>query len=435
MERNVKNLEDFFWKFLLINPILDILNGFYIHYLTTVFGNVYEDSGLAVTPTLAFRMGVLVLFAVYLLRLRDRKAVLTVLPMGAAWVLSVVSELVIGQPMSIFTDVQYFAKFLYNIAVVLAYTQLFHRCGLGREALLKKLNKIITVTLILLSLAILIPYAFGAGLTTYADRFGYRGARGYFYSGNDITAIFMLLLPIACTYFMNMQEKDIPRKKKLFYAIAPAFTCICLCLIGTKTAFISVGVTVIALVLYSLLEYIRKKNRVYLRRILLIIVVTLLVLVVLSLINQSLLADISESFGTASEVAERDGLETAILSGRQEKFGNAFSQFQENRPISYLFGIGRGSQEFVVEMDVFEVLFYYGVFGAIAMLWMYVKLGVGFFLKFWKNINIRTLGVLLSLVLCAGYLFIAGHVLFSVTSGFYFALMLVYSTLILKKSE
>ena len=74
---------------------------------------------------------------------------------------------------------------------------------------------------------------------------------------------------------------------------------------------------------------------------------------------------------------------------------------------------------------------YYGIFGAVAMLWLYLKLGLEFVWKFFKNIrelryDLMPMAVLVSLGLCAGYLLIAGHILFSVTSGFYFSYMLLF---------
>ena len=81
-------------------------------------------------------------------------------------------------------------------------------------------------------------------------------------------------------------------------------------------------------------------------------------------------------------------------------------------------------------MDVFEVLFYYGLVGAVFMLWPYLKLGIGYLVRFFKHCTMLSFAVLISLGLCAGYLVIAGHVLFSVTSGLYFSFMLLYGRLL-----
>ena len=123
---------------------------------------------------------------------------------------------------------------------------------------MQKLGNTFVFSLNLLSLAILIPYLFQVGYSTYADRFGYRGFRGFFYSGNDITAIMMSLLPICICLFMQLPG-NAPRKKWIAYAAAPAFTLVAMCLIGTKTAFIGVGAAVGAPLVYALVRFFSQK--------------------------------------------------------------------------------------------------------------------------------------------------------------------------------
>ena len=73
------------------------------------------------------------------------------------------------------------------------------------------------------------------------------------------------------------------------------------------------------------------------------------------------------------------------------------------------------------------MLFYYGAFGFAVMLWLFIRLGIEFFRSFAKKYDIMAFALFLSLGLCVGYLIIAGHVLFSVTSGFYFCFTVIYS--------
>ncbi len=64
------------------------------------------------------------------------------------------------------------------------------------------------------------------------------------------------------------------------------------------------------------------------------------------------------------------------------------------------------------------------------MLWLFFKEGVAFVGRFFRQFSVLGLGAFLSLGLCVGYLTIAGHVLFTVTSGFYFAVTLAYARFI-----
>ena len=102
---------------------------------------------------------------------------------------------------------------------------------------------------------------------------------------------------------------------------------------------------------------------------------------------------------------------------------------------AYLFGMGRGSQAMIVEMDIFEIFLYYGLFGACAMLWIYCTLGFQFVVNFFKKFDLTAFALMLSLVMTTGYLVMAGHVLFSVTAGFYYSFTIIYSRVYIAKEK
>ena len=190
-EKITKRLDSFFLAFLVINPFLDVISGVYIKLLETITEKNFDTIALPVTPSLVIRMGVLLLFALSALISFDKKAIGTALPVVVAWIMSVAGEIVFFYSFNLYGDIQYIARFAYNLAVVLIYMAVFRRMGLPRAQLLKKLEDVLAFSLLLLSSTIIVSYIFGMGYTTYADRYGYRGTRGFFYSGNDITAILM----------------------------------------------------------------------------------------------------------------------------------------------------------------------------------------------------------------------------------------------------
>ena len=89
---------------------------------------------------------------------------------------------------------------------VLVYMAVFRRMGLPKQELLRKLEDVLCFSLLLLSATIIFSYIFGLGYTTYADRYGYRGTRGFFYSGNDITAILMAGLPVVLLSLIHISS-------------------------------------------------------------------------------------------------------------------------------------------------------------------------------------------------------------------------------------
>jgi hypothetical protein len=193
--------------------------------------------------------------------------------------------------------------------------------------------------------------------------------------------------------------------------------------------------TCAVVIVYGTVILVKKKESLYLKKFGVIILSSLILAAVIiglefALSKASFMETISQSLRSTGIILRREGLQTALLSGRQVKLKEAFMQFKEAGPLAWVFGIGRGSQEFVIEMDVLEVLCYYGIFGAVAMLWIYVASGYMLIKNFLKNVNFDTVMAVTAIVLCTGYMLIAGHILFSVTSGYYYTMMFAYADIL-----
>ena len=423
-------LEKLFWAFLFINPFLDILNGVYINLILKVnILDIKTTSTLGVTPSLVVRMLMLVVFAAYILLIRDRKSILSAAAIGIAWLASMVSEYLNLGTVQLFLDTQYTARFCYNIVLLMVYTRIFAmRWAPDGKKLLAALDDIISFTLAVLSLSILISAVAGVGYSTYADRMGYRGSRGFFYAGNDVTAVLAVLLPLNVIKLLRMDRSGSCAGKAIFYAVAGGLGANALMIIGSKTAFIAVAVTYALMLGIVIFAAIRGDCRHIAAGFGIALASALVIFGILMLLSgMELWYSIVSSFNVTGELAENEGVQTAILSGRQYKLAEHLSQFKAGGPLVWLFGLGRGSQAEILEMDVFEVIFYYGVFGAVSFLWLYVKAAVDFLKGFFKRPDITGAALFAAIGMCAGYLVIAGHVLFSVTSGFYFVLVIIYS--------
>lgn len=450
-------LERLFWLFLFVNPLLDIFNGFFISNVLSVgILDVEFVATLGVTPSLVIRMLFLVIFAVYIILVRDKYSVLTALPIGLSFVLSVVSEYLLLHRFNIFVDVQYMARFCYNIALLMVYSRVYSaRWGHDGKDLIASLDAVITYTVIVMSLAILIPAILGVGYSTYADRLGYRGNRGFFYAGNDVTAVLAILLPLTISRVIRGKSIE-PRDDEkngfpLLSAVAAALGADAMLVIGSKTAFIAFAFSLAALFVFVVIYSVRKKRLRPLLRYAAVVLLICLVLLILTFLayfdarnklppaevapfhffriirESEFLKIILESLGATEIIAEEDGAAMVMLSGRQIKLAEQFAQFRSGGVLVWLFGLGRGSQEVIIEMDLFEVLFYYGIFGFAAMLWLYFKVAVSFLVNLFKKFEVRSFAAFIGLGMIVGYLTVAGHVLFSVTSGFYLIFAITYS--------
>jgi hypothetical protein len=430
VSKNVKRLEGFFWLYLILNPILDIISGMYIRYITG--GDVYSSASIApVTPSLIIRMAVLLVMVAYIFIIRDWKSVKIAVPMGIAWALSVLSEFITCGEISIFIDIQYFARFAYNIAVFFVYCRLMERAGMTRKQVIRKFHQYVMISLFLLTVMIVIPFIFGVGYATYGDRFGFRGFRGFYYSGNDITAALMILFPIGTCYLLDLPRNGLKGKQYLLYALPLAMTLLSMLLIGTKTAFLAVGISGIALIIYAMVRFFKKDQEPF-KRVACVILLFIFLYAAISAASQlvrgtSVGKTIEESLRGVEMAANEDPNGTLLWNGRMDKLIPAWEDYREGGILSWIFGVGRGSQLETIEMDICETLIYYGIFGLIAMLWLYMKEGISFIVRFFHRFTVLGFGAFLSLGLCVAYLTLAGHVLFTVTSGFYFAITLAYA--------
>ena len=429
-----RRLEQLFWAFLFVNPFLDILNGIYINVVMGV--NVLDvkfTSTLGVTPSLIIRMAMLVVFALYILLVRDKRSIRTAAAIGVCWVLSMVSEKLSCGTVQVFLDSQYAARFCYNIVLLMVYTRVFAaRWG---DDLLRRLNDIAAFTLGILSVSILISAVVGIGYSTYADRLGYRGSRGFFYAGNDITAVLALLLPVCTAVLTDMDRAQAGRARCVLYAVAGGLGANALVIIGSKTAFIAFGATYVLLIIAAVIELVRGGFGRHCRGVLMCIGSAAVIFgILMALSGMELWYSIVSSFNVTGELAQNEGLSTAIMSGRQYKLSEHFAAFRVGGPLVWLFGLGRGAVDEILEMDVFEVLFYYGAAGCAAFLWLYANAAIDFFKTFLRRRDLMCAALVLSLAMCAGYLIMAGHILFSVTSGFYFIFVIVYSRAYFAKS-
>ncbi len=437
LDKSAAALEKLFWIFLFINPLLDILNGMYISLIRQVeVLDVEFINTLGVTPSLVFRMIMLVLFALYILVVRDKKSILTAIPMGIAWLLSVVSEYRSTGSAQYFLDAQYMARFCFNIVVLMVYSRVFSlRFDGDGKSLLRRVDTILAYTLGILAIFVIIPSILGLGYSTYADRLGYRGSRGFFYAGNDITAIMTLLLPLCLVRVLKTDFKT-GKKELILPCLAIALGVNAMLIIGSKTAFLACEVTAMIMLLGVVFFTWKEKTKDYLLRYLLALIATALVFLLLNIVTGfQLMAVVNDSLAATDILADTEGAGSAMLHGRGAKFALQFEMFKAGGIFVWLFGLGRGSLEVIMEMDLFEVLFYYGIFGFAAMMWLYLKLAIQFFIGFFKKFDLTSIALFTALGLCAGYLTIAGHVLFSVTSGFYFALTIVYSRLYFAKDD
>lgn len=421
------NLERLFLAFLVISPLLDLAYGLQVYLLNGGAG-LLGSHALVVLPAvsagLVVRMALLAVMAAYLVMAKDKQAILAGAAVAGAFLISVLGEVLRGDPFSLKEDVFYIARYGFNIAVFFVYAHVI--AGQPGKTVRRKLDDLFCWTVFAASLGILVPYLCDIGFYTYDDRLGQRGCRGLFFSGNDAAALMMLLIPIVLCGVLELD--DLKSLRSGAYFLTASCGVLAMLVLGTKTTLLAVGVTLAGIVLYTAVYGVKRRSAVYISRFGVFLLVFAVLFGVASLISGNRIGQtIYAAFIFAGEFIEASGVDTAILSGRTAKLVMNLQRFQAALPWSAVVGLGRGTQEVVMEMDVAEMFLYYGIPGGLLMGWTYLKNGALFLKGLTRRLTLTGWCCALALLLCCGYLFIAGHTLFSVTSGFYFALILLYA--------
>lgn len=446
-ERFLPRVERGLIWFLFLNPFLDFITGYMMN------NNITLGLPGSLTVSLTIRMAVLVLMAVYVLLRRDWGAVWVILPVGLSAVLSVAAELMSGRDIDFFGDIQYAAKFAYNLAAFMVFWHVLERRYGDRESRLRLLNRLFVWASVWVSASILASFALDIYASAYANYFGTSGVRGFFFSGNEATAILMALFPLMLRDTLLRLADGPKRLRDLLWLLPPALTINALMLIGTKTAFAGIALSVALLAVYALFETVRQKQPARLYTLICALGVAALVYVGMTVVTGGRNAqvidkavtqqtfymkqaqDIPQSLYDQMTVQEKEMLGSKdsflgrLLSGRMGLLSYNFREWREGLPVTWLFGLGRGSRLRVIEMDLSEIFLFYGVLGLLCFCWPYFRQMGRVASAFFRRWDFDGYCVMISLCAVGGYAILAGHVFFTVTGGFYFALILLYATI------
>lgn len=246
---------------------------------------------------------------------------------------------------------------------------------------------------------------FGIGYHTYVT--GEYGYKGFFASGNEMGGLVVVLVPVLLywAYFSLSSCK---------YAL-----CTLLCILfGILLATKSVILIVVFSCIY--IPYIYNPNKKTKRKIVFwgLIIVSVAIYIFFNHLDRDSINFMVEFFYRY----DKGGLLYLLLSARDEFVIEQYGIFSTSPLYQQIFGMGcKVGNIDTVEMDYFDVLFYYGYLGLIVAILITIKLfrmvnnakGRNSFVKVIKMSDI------LMIIIAT----IAGHILFSSTAGLYIALI------------
>lgn len=251
-----------------------------------------------------------------------------------------------------------------------------------------------------------------------------KGMSGWFNSGNEISALFCIFLPVMI-YLMIKYKKPI-------YILGFIFTSISLCLIGTKTGLIGLIISSIIFITYSIICYLNKNSKTIYEK---MVIISTIYIVLVSLVipitpAYKYIAEKFEINNTQNSQENNVILSSFIYNGREEDLKEQLEIYM-NAPIrEKLFGISddekllTSSGEFnVIERDYYDIIFIHGIIGCALFFAPMIVILLDRF-KYLKC-NLKSVMLFSSILLGLGISYIAGHVLLSPTVAIYFSFIFV----------
>lgn len=225
----------------------------------------------------------------------------------------------------------------------------------------KSINeKLMTMLYFIYMNLIIIPYIFNIGFDiVYENKEGYLGL---FYGGNELSALFIGLLPIVLNFILAQKNLFL----KLFFFLEIVMVMV---LVGTKTLFLGIGLVFTLFILKGLKKNVQSFSKK--RKSLMILAIGLF------LLNSSLLipkTPVYKNFKVTlnyyqihsmKDFVSIDTIDKVIFSTRLSFLKNVHSYYKEREVKEKLFGIGITKINKIkdIEIDVLDIFYSIGIIG------------------------------------------------------------------------
>lgn len=268
-------------------------------------------------------------------------------------------------------------------------------------------------------------------LATYRGNSEY-GHSGWFYSGNEISALMGIFYPIVIYYAGKYKTKLMSYSLlTLTYGLLA---------IGTKTSFVVICITIVAMLIFEIAMYIKRKDE--LSKNMLFTLFILLVVIAASAPYSPSLNFMIERFEHAKVQAEEEQVEDVqaavtenfVFSGRTEYLRKQTEIYNKLGFMEKTFGMNESNKivyedgtRCIVERDMYDILFQYGIFGIIVyfipVIYILIKFVMKVFKDFKNECNEKNFIMILSVALALGISYIAGHVLLAPTVALFLSVV------------
>ena len=272
-------------------------------------------------------------------------------------------------------------------------------------------NKIITYVLFIYLILFLSSYIFGFGYNNYKLSDGKQGFRGIFNSINEISAIIIGLFPLALNYLKN-------KSNYIISILLIVFTFLVALLTGTKVLMIGLFIIIIFIYIKSAIKVF--KNMSTIKKIISIIVISIIILGGIYLLTYTRFYKnmlVQQKFFKSYNILSIDFINKVLFNNRLTFLKDNFLFYKSQKLINIIFGIGYSNQSIkLVEIDIFDILFRFGIFGLIGFIVPIIYIV--------KKIKLDKIS-LFSIILLILISLTSGHVLLSPNVSIYFGYIIL----------
>ena len=272
-------------------------------------------------------------------------------------------------------------------------------------------NKIITYVLFIYLILFLTSYIFGFGYNNYKLSDGKQGFRGIFNSINEISAIIIGLFPLALNYLKN-------KSNYIISIMLIVFTFLVALLTGTKVLMIGLFIIIIFIYIKSAIKIF--KNMSTIKKIISIIVISIIILGGIYLLTYTRFYKnmiVQQKFFKSYNILSINFINKVLFNNRLTFLKDNFLFYKSQKLINIIFGIGYSNQSIkLVEIDIFDILFRFGIFGLISFI-----IPIIYIVKKIKLDKISLFSIILLILISLT----SGHVLLSPNVSIYFGYIIL----------
>lgn len=400
-----KNINIIISIFILIQPILDIITGIFLHIL-----NINLTIGIIIKIIF-----VLLLIYIALFVFNKKKLIIPyfiLIIYGLFYCLG----MIIYKDSSLFVEIQNLVKTFYFPVLLLTLYSIKDEFRISKLTLFTSLFMYIIL--------IFIPTLFGIGFKSY--EITKAGTLGFYNSANEISGIISILTPIV---FLVFKDDNNPIKKTTYTLIY----LVVILMMGTKTPLLSLGITVGVTFIYLWIKSIKRKDyKPILYSFIGLVIAIALLIVVIPKTNFYKNIETHLNYlklDSVFDVFEDEKLiDHFIFSSRLKFLKNKAKIYANSSTYEKLFGIGyinNNKTTKMIEMDYFDIFYSHGIIGFILFFSIVLPIIYKLLVDYQKR-NYERFMLMTSFILIVFLSFFTGHIITAPSVSLISVILILY---------